>query len=117
MCTPTRVHVKTALAPYGVAFRIDGEYLGDYRGAWVRDSAGAYLMVAGVLVSDRAAKWAEYLMLRSGKLQLVSRPLDRRNLKWALKWNGAMPRPWVEAGCTWSPATAKRRPWWQRLFR
>lgn len=99
MCTPTRTHVKTALQPYGVKFRIGGEYLGDYAGQWVKDGDGAYLMVAEVEVNDQAAKWAEYLMLRSGKLQLVSKPLDRRNLKWALQWGGAMPRPWVEAGC------------------
>ena len=88
MCTPTRTHVKNALQPYGVKFRIAGEY-----------TAGAYLMVAEVDVNDQAAKWAEYLMLRSGKMQLISKPLDRRNLQWALQWGGAMPRPWVEAGC------------------
>lgn len=99
MCTPTRTHVKNALQPYGVKFRIAGEYMGDYAGQWVQDTAGAYLMVAEVDVNDQAAKWAEYLMLRSGKMQLISKPLDRRNLQWALQWGGAMPRPWVEAGC------------------
>ena len=99
MCTPTRVHVKNALQPYGVKHRVVGEFLGDYSGAWVQDAAGAYLMVAEVEVNDQAAKWAEYLLLRSGKLQLVSTPLDERNRKWALRWRGRMPRPWIETGC------------------
>lgn len=99
MCTPARTHVRNALQPYGVKHSIAGEYLGSYNGQFVQGLNDAYLMVAEVWVNDQAAKWAEYLLLRSGKLQLVSKPLDKRNLKWALQWGGAMPRPWVEAGC------------------
>ena len=99
MCTPTRTHVRNALQPYGVKFGIGAEYWGDVAGQAVIRASDAYLQVCEVLVNDQAAVWAEYLMVRSGKLQLISKPLDRRNLRWALQWGGAMPRPWVEAGC------------------
>jgi hypothetical protein len=99
MCTPARVYVTAALQPYGVQYTFGGQFWGDYAGAFVRSMEGAYLGVCEVFVRDQAAKWAEYLLLRSGKLQLVGKPLDERNAQWALQWHGAMPRPWVEAGC------------------
>lgn len=117
ICTPARTHIKTALQPYGVRFRVVDQYLSDHSGNWTTDPCGAYLLIAHVVVPDAAAKWAEYLMLRSGKLQLISQPLDKRNLKWALKWHGRMPRPWIERGCTWPPTKQRRQPWWRRLFK
>lgn len=55
--------------------------------------------IAEVTVSDAAATWAEYLLCRSDLFWLLSKPIDKRNVKWAAKWNGEMPEPWVEAGC------------------
>ena len=102
-CTPMRPdHVLTQLRPYGVNVEnltVDGQLTGSE---------------AHVTVSDAAAKWAEYLLLRSGKFGLYSPPLDKRNIKWAARWQmmpaqrgcsnhtqagtvGKMPTPWSES--------------------
>lgn len=99
VCTPARNHVKTALDPYGVKYSIGADIMIGADGNIALAMTDAYHAEVDVYVSDRAAAWAEYLLLRSGKLQLVSRPLDARNRGWAEKWAGRMPSPWVESGC------------------
>lgn len=109
-CAPIRNTITGTLRPYGVQHRVI---------AWQDHEALAWAQVASVHVSDRAAKWAEYLLLRSGRYRLVSKPLDPRNERWAVQWNGRMPQPWVEAGCKVQrkeqPDQPKRRAWWQRF--
>ena len=99
-CTPMRPkHVLSALKPYGVKVEkliVDGQTTGSE---------------AQITVSDAAAEWAEYLILRSGKFGLLSPPLNPKNIKWAAKWQtlpaqrgcnghtqagtvGKLPTPW-----------------------
>ena len=61
------------------------------------------LIEATVTVSSKQAVWAEYLLLRSHKFMLMSKPKNARNLEWATKhnvmpesWNG---KPLIEVGC------------------
>jgi hypothetical protein len=68
-------------------------------------------------VNDDAARWAEYLLLRSNHFHLLSRPIDARNERWAIKWSGRMPQPWVEAGCKMKRQEQPKRAWWNRFIR
>lgn len=116
LCTPARNHVRTALEPYGVQFKATS-YWETLDGKLATKADDAAIDICEVIVPDAQARWAEYLLLRSGKLQLASRPIDPRNAQWALRHRGNMPRPWVQAGCTWPSAKKKRsQPWWRRLF-
>lgn len=79
--------------------------------------AGAWLpmaWVAKVTVSAKAAVWAEYLLLRTGKLYVPGKYQNKRNAEWARKHGGVMPpawqdgKPWIEKGCSegmaaWEP--------------
>lgn len=62
--------------------------------------------VAKVTVSKAAAAWAEYLLLRTGKLYRVGDYIDNRNEKWASQHGGRMPpawndgEPWIERSCS-----------------
>lgn len=62
--------------------------------------------IAHITVSEAAAAWAEYLLLRTGKLYVPGQYVDKRNAAWANKHGGKMPtawmsgtRPWLEPGC------------------
>ena len=70
--------------------------------------------VAKVEVSAKAAAWAEYLLLRTGKLYVVGDYVNKRNEAWARKHGGVMPtawhegRPMIETSCkagmdAWGP--------------
>lgn len=119
LCAPARSHVQKALRPYSVQFRCTSwaEHEDGTRGP--DDGMGLY-NVARVRVNDGAARWAEYLLLRTGHFQLLSKPIDQRNERWAVRWNGRMPQPWVEAGCkARRPEQSnqrKRRGWFNQLF-
>lgn len=76
---------------------------------------------AYVEVSEQAAAWAEYLLLRTGKLYVPGEYVNRRNAEWAARHGGQMPpawqegKPWIEASCSegvqaWQPVkdAAKR---------
>ncbi len=117
LCTPARVHVRKALDPYGVQYRIVANYWLAADGGRTRRVDEFVADLCEVRVSDRAARWAEYLILRSGHTQLLSKPIDPRNEAWAMRWRGQMPGSWVQPGCTTKPYRQSRRPWWQRLFR
>lgn len=62
--------------------------------------------VATVTVSKAAAAWAEYLLLRTGKLYRVGPYINRRNQAWAAQHGGQMPpawaegKPWIERTCS-----------------
>lgn len=113
LCSPARAAVISTLAPYGVRFSIHSYSEGPNGINAEENVPTAYWNVAEVTVSDQAAAWAEYLLCRSQQFTLCSKPIDPRNLKWAVKWDGAMPAQWVDAGCKVSPQpappTAKRR--------
>jgi hypothetical protein len=50
--------------------------------------------VAEVTVPEHRARWVEYLLLCSGYFQLLSEPVDPKNLAWAESSGYRMPRPW-----------------------
>ncbi len=119
LCSPARGAITGTLKPYGVKVLRISEYKDP--------TLDGYMHCADVTVNDKAAAWAEYLLLRSGRFQLLSKPINPDNEKWALKWNKKMPRPWIEKGCDAKPPEPKRpkqkgqteqkgRRWWERLF-
>ena len=61
--------------------------------------------IAEIRVSEKAAAWAEYLLLRTGALYVPGRYVNRRNAEWAKRHGGVMPpawsegKPWIEASC------------------
>jgi hypothetical protein len=84
LCAPMRPeHVLTMVQPYGVKVLGIEMYKNDY-------GSGAKLTV-----TDSAAKWVEYLLCRSGKFSLISKPLEPRNIQWAEKWQ-TVP---IQRGC------------------
>ena len=99
LCTPARVLVDRALAPYGVRYEATTSWMETGDGQITTQTDQAAIDLCAVLVSNQAARWAEYLLLRTGKLRLVSRPIDARNERWALRHRGNMPQPWVQPGC------------------
>ena len=98
-CTPARDVILTALQPYGVVIHAVGETL-------LPNTETPRWIEAYVRVNANAAEWAEYLLLRSSKFRLISKPLNRKNREWARRHNGVMPtpwdtgEPWAESGCT-----------------
>lgn len=62
--------------------------------------------IAEVTVSEQAAAWAEYLLLRTGKLYVPGQYVNQRNADWAAKHAGRMPpawqngQPWLEKSCS-----------------
>jgi len=127
-CTPARHIVTGALQPYGVKIL---DYTETVKTAGVRgmmkqmnlseDSfdgntkvALPMAQIAKVVVSAKAAAWAEYLLLRTGKLYVVGSYQNPRNEAWARQHGGTMPTAWhegkpmIETSCTqgmaaWAP--------------
>lgn len=121
-CSPARDIVMTALSPYGVKVygytevvkMISPRYaLKNLQvKADVIESVTRFLdplptaTVADVVVSEEAAVWAEYLLLRTGKLYRIGAYQDPRNGAWAARHGGRMPpawekgQPWIEKSCT-----------------
>ena len=52
--------------------------------------------VAEVTVSEKQARWAEYILLRTGSFYRVGKFFDKRNESWARKHKGIMPPAWNE---------------------
>ena len=50
-------------------------------------------------VSGKQASWAEYLLRRTQRLVIIAGSVDGRNEAWAMKWEGKMPKPWIEKSC------------------
>ena len=92
LCAPIRNQVLTALQPYGVV-------VNSITSRKINGSAGMPLFQEATIdFNPQAAKWAEYVLVRSD-FRLVSKPLDKRNPQWAAKWDGP-PKPWTQKGCT-----------------
>lgn len=119
-CSPARHIVTGALEPYGVKIYGFSEAarmanpLDLIRGSAaitmsrVKDIPAMLPIsqVAHVTVSESAAGWAEYLLLRTGKLYRVGGYINRRNAAWAAQHGGTMPpawnegKPWIESSCS-----------------
>lgn len=100
VCTPARPDVERIFTQYGVKLLAYQETtkMVEFLGKQV---PGLY--IATIKVSNKQAVWAEYLLLRSQKFMLWSKPKNERNLEWASKhkqmppsWNG---KPLIEVGC------------------
>lgn len=121
-CTPARGIIEPVLAKYGVkvyGYKEEVKMIGaQYALKNLRVDANAIesitrmldplptAQVAKVTVSEAAAAWCEYLLLRTGKMYRVGGYVDRRNEQWAARHNGQMPpawdngTPWIEASCS-----------------
>lgn len=95
-CSPARPIVEEIFKTYGVkllGYRDRLEYIGSIPS----------IHKARITVSSKQAVWAEYLLLRSNKFMLMSKPKNKRNLEWAKK-HSAMPESWngkplIERNC------------------
>lgn len=121
-CTPARRIITGALEPYGVKIYGYNEVIktvspiAALRGMKVAASnietvaialdPLPHAQVAEITVSEKAAAWAEYLLLRTGKLYVPGRYVNRRNADWARRHGGQMPpqwnkgKPWIEQSCS-----------------
>lgn len=132
-CSPARSIITGALEPYGVKIhgireRVIKVSLSDFARRMkielktfenLKFGPGAPFFLpmavhAKVTVNAGAAAWAEYLLLRTGKLYVPGQYVDPRNQAWAEKHGGTMPpawgegKPWLEASCkegvdVWQP--------------
>lgn len=119
-CSPARHIVTGALEPYGVKVygfreaarmanplnllrsgqRMEGDLF------FTLPNALPVAQIAEVTVSEAAASWAEYLLLRTAKLYRVGPYINRRNQQWAARHGGQMPpawdkgQPWIERSCS-----------------
>ena len=94
-CTPARPLVEKTLTGYGVGILEISETTRDL------PIVGPIKQVAVVTVGSAQAAWAEYLLLRTGKLSLESQPQNRRNAEWAARHRGKMPPQWQIATGQW----------------
>jgi len=113
ICTATRTKITGVLSPYHVRHEISHEYI-------VRDTSTGFPLygVATIRVKrGKVAIWAEYLLLRSGKFIVTSRPKHPKNAAWAKKHDGLLPTPWdarseksamVEKKCKHDPETGRK---------
>lgn len=125
-CSPARNIITAAFAPYGVkchritertklislhdfARRMKVELRTHENLKYGPTAAPAFLpmaIVADVTVNEKAAAWAEYLLLRTGLLYVPGKYQNPRNEQWAAQHNGRMPpawdngTPWIEASCS-----------------
>lgn len=127
VCAPMRSVITGALDPYGVVYRASYEYAIKAidprklpKGEIERKGGLVMCYVAKIQVRERAAVWAEYLLLRTHRLLLLSAPHDPRNARWVAKFAlNDMPRPSVEPGCTEETPRQpedKQRHWLARIF-
>lgn len=97
-CTPARGVILSALQPYHVKILGLSEKI-------VEDGEGNKLYIeASIRVQAKQGKWAEYLLLRTARFQLLSKPLYRNNARLAARYAGKMPTPWDRM-------TGRAEPW------
>ena len=135
-CSPARSIITGALQPYGVKIHgiTERPRMAGMRGMIKQmgldpDSFDGgtntplpIAQVAKVTVNEQAAAWAEYLLLRTGKLYCPDGYVNARNEQWAKQHGGTMPpawnegKPWIETSCkdgmkAWAPLrkAAKKR--------
>ncbi len=100
LCAPSRNTVTGMFKQYGIKILDYEEHIEQIL------HNGKYIPVyyqATIKVRPQQAVWAEYVLLRSKKFLLKSKPLDKRNFAWANKYNGVMPPSWnkpiIDKGC------------------
>lgn len=100
VCTPARQDIEQIFSQYGVKLLA---YKETTKNVEFNYQIVPGLYVVTLKVSAKQAVWAEYLLLRSQKFMLMSKPKNARNLEWATKhkamptsWNG---KPLIEVGC------------------
>jgi hypothetical protein len=103
-CSPARGVILAALQPYAVPVLefTEGIRMGQLDGMPV-----PLTQEARFTVPMQQAKWAEYLIERSGQIAITQGRIDSRNRGWASKYGGEMPTPWypkkgeaaIEPGC------------------
>lgn len=123
LCAPARDQITGLLAPYGVVIHGLEDYVIDAHGRRltglslfdVGPKSGAAALACAVTVNAQAAAWVEYLLLRSQRYKLISRPIDPNNRRWAMAHGGRMPQAWVDPGCTEAaePASVLRLSRWK----
>lgn len=119
-CSPARGIIEPVLAKYGVkvygyseAPRMTNPLTVLKMTSRIPGDSGARLpstlpiaQVATVTVSEAAASWAEYLLMRTAKLYRVGPYINKRNQQWAAQHGGQMPpawdegKPWIERSCS-----------------
>lgn len=125
-CTPARYLITAACQKYGIRIykyseRTKFMAIKDFMrrmqveiregenlqyGPWAAPGFLAMAQVAKVTVSQKQAGWAEYILLRTGKLYVPGEYVNPRNQEWAERHKGVMPpawhedKPWVEQGCS-----------------
>ncbi|MEZ4614076.1 MAG: hypothetical protein R2867_00980 [Caldilineaceae bacterium] len=123
-CAPLRNTITATFQRYGVRlydFHEQTKYASRHELSWVGDVDTSKFpnrlpiaQVAQVTVSKAAAAWAEYLLLRTGRLKCPDGYIDQRNEQWAARHGGQMPpawadgKPWIERSCSdglkaWGP--------------
>lgn len=110
MCIPARTEVTKIFDQYGVKIlnMKQSIQMVDFE-----DKKIPGLWLAKVTVSAKQAEWAEYLLLRSHKFMLWSKPLNAKNLEWADRHN-VMPQSWngkplIEKNCKEGLQALKRK--------
>ena len=124
-CMPSRPIITAALQPYGVHVHSIREEvhkismhdflrrmrveIRNWENLKFGPAAPLFLPSAWhaeVVVNEAAAAWAEYLLLRTGKLYVPGKYQNPRNQQWASKHGGRMPpawkdgkAPWIEVSC------------------
>lgn len=113
-CTPARDTIMTIFSTYGVRvydYRENTRNMTPkmmWRNRFLKGGeipALPLATVATIVVSAKAAAWAEYLLIRSRKLYRVGNYFEPKNEQWALRHNGRLPpawdrqEPWIEASC------------------
>lgn len=124
-CTPARSIITATFQKYGVKlYGLTEQTRVISAAAWARqqgikadipaEKTLPVATVATVTVSADAAAWAEYLLLRTGKLYCPYGYVNRKNEAWAAQHGGRMPpawnsgAPWIEKDCkegmtAWQP--------------
>lgn len=123
-CAPARGIIEPVLAKYGVKVyayseglrmanpltllakesKLDPRAFDDMAASFPLQLPTA--QVAKVTVSEKAAAWAEYLLLRTNQVYRVGRYINKRNEAWAARHGGQMPpawhegKPWIERTCS-----------------
>lgn len=94
VCAPMRSVITGALDPYGIVYRASYEYAIKTidprklpKGEIERSGGLVMCYVAKIQVRERAAVWAEYLLLRTHRLMLLSTPKHPRNARWVAKFD------------------------------
>lgn len=123
-CSPARDIITGALTPYGVKIheiqeehmkislldfarkiKVEARTLENLKYAPAAVLFLPLAVYAHVTVNAKAAGWAEYLLLRTGKLYVPGKYVNQRNQEWAERHGGQMPqawhekRPWIERTC------------------